>query len=70
MKAYGFGMGLHGEQGGEGTHRLFKKLRKTHSGIKQPLSQLEAMMKDHLVATHPQILKYKQPSKKRVKRLK
>ena len=43
---------LHGKLGGEGTLRTFNELRRTHSGIKQGLLQLESMMKDHLLLTH------------------
>ena len=56
IENYGLGVGLHGEQGGEGVHRVFNDLKRTHSATKHKLQQLEAIMKDHLLSVHPAIV--------------
>ena len=57
VRKFGFGLGMLGEQGGEGTHREFNRLHRVMHGIANPLNRLKACMEEHLVATHPQVVK-------------
>jgi hypothetical protein len=62
---WGFGMALHGEQGGEGCHREFNRLGRVMHSIPDNLARLTAVMKEHIVTTHPRINKLIIRSKKR-----
>lgn len=53
IKRFGFGMGLLGEQGGENCHREFNRLKRVMHAIPNPLSRLTAMMKEHIILSHP-----------------
>ena len=48
---------MHGEQGGEGIHKAFNKLDRVMTGIRDPLKKLLATVKEHIVATDPDIHK-------------
>ena len=55
IERFGFGMGRFGEQGGESCHREFNRLKRVMHAIPNPLSQLTAIMKEHIILTHPHI---------------
>ena len=65
ISTHGLGMGVLSEQGGESAHRVFNELRRTFGGIANPVAQLEAMMKDHLMSVHPAISCHSVPQQKR-----
>ena len=47
VRRWGFGMGFHGEQGGEALHSEFNSLKRRHHGIKSPVYQILSIMKEH-----------------------
>jgi hypothetical protein len=55
IRRFGFGMGLLGEQGGEGCHREFNRLKRVMHAIPNRLMQLTSIMKEHIILTHPKI---------------
>ena len=57
IEKWGVGMALHGEQGGEGIHKEFNRLHRVMAGIKDPLQQLLATMREHHVSCDPNIQK-------------
>ena len=44
---WGVGLSLHGEQGGESIHHSFNQLMSTNCGIRNELSRLMAVVRDH-----------------------
>ena len=67
MQKRGFGMAVHGERGGKAIHKEFNKLARVMFRIKDPLQQLLATMREHLVITDPNVLKeIPQPKKKKL----
>ena len=54
MKRYGFGMALFGEQGGESCHRQLKFYMNRMMFIPNNVKRLTAVMREHIVSTHPQ----------------
>ncbi len=67
IKRFEVGMALHNEQGGEGIHCVFNKLKTIHSDSRDPLSRLTSMMKDHLTKCSPRIQNYTVQPQKRAK---
>lgn len=65
ISRWGVGMGLHGEQGGESVHAEFNQLQVSVRGIRNPLKQLMALMREHHTKTSPVIQSYVVPPKKR-----
>ena len=57
MTKYGFGMALHGEQGGEAIHREFNKLERTMCHVPQAEKGLFYIMQEHHTITHPFVQK-------------
>ena len=53
VQTWGFGMGLHGEQGGELVHSSIKKLEHQAQAIRRPEDQLVVIMKSHLCQVSP-----------------
>ena len=53
INKWGVGLALHGEQGGESIHRRFNTLLSTHTGIRNELNKLMAIMRDHHTETSP-----------------
>ena len=66
MKRYGFAMALHGEQGIESSHREFNRLNMVMHGIPDELRKTTAVMREHIVSTHPRINKFIIHPKKRI----
>ena len=54
MRRFGVGLGLLGEQGGEGIHHEFNVLSATFLGIRQDLKRLKTVVHQHCVSTLPQ----------------
>lgn len=52
---WGSGLGRHGEQGGESIHATFNRLNVTMGGIRNELSKLMAVMKEHQTRCAPEI---------------
>ena len=55
IRKWGFGMALHGEQGGEGIHREFNRLERNMAHVKKDENKLLYMMKEHHTFVHPAI---------------
>lgn len=53
LRRWRYGMGRHGEQGCESTHKQFNQLERTHKAIQNEEKQLVTMMKEHLVSVSP-----------------
>ena len=51
------GNGTAWEKGEEGIHKEFNKLDRVMAGVRDPLTQLLATMKEHIVATDPDVHK-------------
>ena len=54
LRQWKVGFGFLGEQGAESIHARFNSLRRTYSTIPNPVSRLEAMLKEHLNQAVPQ----------------
>ncbi len=65
LRRWGVGMAMHGEQGGESVHAQFNTLTATHSGIRNDLTRLMSVMKEHHTRCSPQIQDHVIPIKKR-----
>ena len=52
---WGFGLALHGEQGGEGIHREFNRLERNMAHVQKDENKLLYMMKEHHTLVHPAI---------------
>ena len=65
MKKFPFGMGLLGEQEGESCHRKFNRLNRVMQAIPDSLRRLTAIMKEHVLSTHPKIIRHTILPKKR-----
>ena len=65
IRRWGFGMGFHGEQGGETLHAEFNSLKRRHNGIKCPVQQILSIMKEHHTKTSPLIQAHVIQPKKR-----
>ena len=46
-----------GEQGGESIHKTFNGLKRTMQNIRDPLKQLEAVVKQHFTDIQPEIIR-------------
>jgi hypothetical protein len=55
IRKHGFGLGMHGEQGGEFVHSAVCKIEKRAWGIRNKVDELQFIMESHLVQTHPNI---------------
>ena len=60
MREWGFGLGLHGEQGGESIHAQFNEISANSRGIVCPLKRTVSVLQDHLTLISPTI-QSKQP---------
>ena len=47
------GCGLMGEQGAESIHAKFNSLKRTYSGIRNPIARLKSIMQDHYLSISP-----------------
>ena len=63
IEKWGFGMGLHGEQGGESSHAAVNRTKRKAHGLKSEDSQLHYIMKERLTGTSPVI--QSSPAKRR-----
>ena len=68
MRNWKFGMGLHGEQGGEQTHATLNLLKGRAWGVKNEGEQLRVILKEHMAQVSP-LLHPLLPSAKRKKLL-
>eukprot|EP00117_Sycon_ciliatum_P024768 scpid36716/ scgid20708/ len=53
IRHFGTGLGLYGEQGGEGIHAEFNTLNKRHASVVSPLDRLHTSIKQHFLTTLP-----------------
>ena len=58
MNRWQVGMGLHGEQDGEGIHAESNMLRRVACGVRRELDQLLVVMREHHTKCSPQIQQY------------
>ena len=63
MENWGFGMALHGEQGGEQMHAVINRMRSTAWGIRTDSDRLRNLMTQHLLLVTPD-LSVPMPSRK------
>ncbi len=66
MRRYGFGLGLHGEQGGELIHSTMSRLQRIGKHIRNDRKRLETVMTTQLLMISPD-LKACQPETKKTK---
>ena len=55
MENWGFGMALHGEQGGEQMHAVINRMRSTAWGIRTDSGRLRHLMTEHLLLVTPDL---------------
>ena len=55
IRMYGFGMGMHGEQGGEFVHSTISKFEIWAGGIRNKILNSKGVMKAHLLNTSPTV---------------
>ena len=53
MFRWGFGLGLHGEQGGEETHAVINALKPRVWGLRSESDKLRVLMREHMLLTSP-----------------
>ena len=53
IRKWKMGCGFYGEQGAEGIHREFNKLRDNHASINDPVKRLRCIMKRHHINSFP-----------------
>ena len=53
IRRYGFGLGLHGEQGGEETHAVVNRLKRRAWGMKNEAEKLRVIMTEHMAIVSP-----------------
>ena len=68
IQRYGFGMGFHGEQGGELIHASVAKLERRALGIRNDAAQLHNILKNQHLQTTPALLSSAPTPKKRRKK--
>lgn len=56
MQRFGVGLGVLGEQGGEGIHHEMNELMRSVASIRNELTRLETVVRNHCIATLPQQL--------------
>ncbi len=59
------GMGFHSEQGAESIHAIFNSLKRTYSGIRNPVDRLRYMLKENCLQNAPLNITAKPAAKKR-----
>ena len=67
IERWGFGMAMHGEQGGESIHAEYNEQKVIARGIIGETHKIESMMKNHLTKCMPSLQRLVQPTKKKVK---
>ena len=55
METWGFGMELHGEQGGEQIHAVINRMRNTAWDIRTDSNRLRHLMTEHLLLVTPDL---------------
>ena len=65
VQNYGFGMALHGEQGGELIHASVAKIERRGLAIKNVQTQLKFILKTQHLQTTPDLMAYTPKIKKR-----
>ena len=65
IRTWGFGLGLHGEQGGEACHATVNQLKRRAWGLRNEEAKLHLIMKEQLTGASPLL----QPSPQKIKRL-
>ena len=56
VKRWGFGLGFHGEQGGESIHARLNSIRTNMRGFSDDLSILKSVIETHWIQTSPTTL--------------
>ena len=51
MRKWHWALGLHGEQGAESIHNIFNTLERTYSAVRNPLTCMRCMFKEHQIQT-------------------
>ena len=57
ISKWGFGMAMHGEQGGESIHREFNRISRCMYHIADPSKRLYCVMKEHHTLLQPELRK-------------
>ena len=65
IRKFGFGLGLHGEQGGELIHSTVSKLERIGRHIRNDEKRMKTVMKSHLLLTSPDLKACQPETKKR-----
>ncbi len=68
LEQYGFGLGFHGEQGGELIHSSVARLERRGMSIRNEADQLRVIMKSQHLQTTPELLACAPPIKHRKRR--
>ena len=55
MQTWGFGMGLHGEQGGEQIHAVINRMKHRVWSVKNPAKKLKLIMTDRYLQVAPDL---------------
>ena len=55
MQTWGFGMGFHGEQGGEQIHAVINRMKHRVLSVKNPAKKLKLIMTDHYLQVAPDL---------------
>ena len=67
IRRWGVCIGLYSEQGGEGIHHEFNKMKSRYDNIKNPVDRLRYIMSQHLLTACPDAQSIKPMQKKRKK---
>ena len=55
MRQHGFGLGLHGEQGGEEVHAVVNCLKRRAWGMKSEEEKMSVIMTEHMCMVSPTV---------------
>ena len=65
---YQAGCGLMGEQGAESIHAKFNTLKRTYSGVRNPIAQLKSILQEHYLNISPHLSAAVPPPEKKRKK--
>ena len=67
MRKWHWALGLHGEQGAESIHNIFNTLERTYSAVRNPLTRMKCMFKEHQIQTSAHTVSFQPAVVKRKK---
>ncbi|XP_057295214.1 uncharacterized protein LOC130623720 [Hydractinia symbiolongicarpus] len=67
LKRWKTGLGVYGEQGGEGIHAEFNSIKAIYCRMPSSVARVHSILKEHYIRVHPRCIEMKPEAKKRKK---